>query len=189
MKARLVMFCGRAGAGKSTAAGLLAAALRDAGERARVLSFADPLRRMLSAMGVEPEWMAYPKKEESGHPLLMGRTPRWALQTLGTEWGRRLIGEDIWANHLRWRAEGCLHDGVWPIVDDCRFPNEAALAARLGGVLARVERPGRDAEAASHESEAHAAALPADRVVRAATPAELIAAIDALAAEMMGETN
>ena len=34
------------------------------------------------------------------HPcsLLLNKTPRYAMQTLGTEWGRELIGENIWTH-------------------------------------------------------------------------------------------
>ena len=36
-------------------------------------------------------------------PLLRGKTPRYAMQTLGDEWGRQLISADLWTESLAYR--------------------------------------------------------------------------------------
>lgn len=79
---------------------------------------------------------------------------RYVLQTLGTEWGRRL-SPDIWvktwegritrASDRPWRVDGI-------VVDDVRFPEEVAAVRRLGGEMWSVFRP--DAQPVEHASEA-----------------------------------
>ena len=61
------------------------------------LPFAAPLKAMFAALGIAPAPRDDPRVwRETPHPLLCGRTPRQALQTLGTEWGRDCIGDDVW---------------------------------------------------------------------------------------------
>ena len=86
----LIGFAGRAGAGKTTAACTVCAEFPGYVR----LSFASPLRDMLRVLGISDEDMSAGK--ESPHPLLCGRSPRFALQHLGTEWGRQMIGPELW---------------------------------------------------------------------------------------------
>lgn len=59
------------------------------------------------------------------------------MQTLGTEWGRRCLGDDFW---LRvWEATRPFGPVV---VDDVRFPNEAEFLRARGGRIYRIERVG-----------------------------------------------
>lgn len=100
-------------------------------------------------------------------------TPRYALQTLGTEWGRSCFA-DTWAvlgvrKAKEWREQvtheyGCPRDGEWvewacdhrcpsiAVFSDCRFVNEATAIRAAGGVVWRIVRPGVGA-ASSHPSE------------------------------------
>jgi len=74
--------------------------------------------------GIEDEYIDGDKKEVP-HPLLCGMTTRHAMQTLGTEWGRKLIGKDLWVLQLQRRLEKLVDAGVRTIVvDDLRFMNE-----------------------------------------------------------------
>lgn len=73
-------------------------------------------------------------------PQFGGCTPRHIMQTLGTDWGRRMIHSDIWTN--AWRAAARRVEGSI-VVDDVRFPNEAAAIRAEGGLLWRVVRPGQ----------------------------------------------
>ncbi len=129
----LIGFVGYARAGKSTAATYL----QDAHgfERARI---ADPLKNMLRAVGLTDREVEGDRKEEPLE-LLSGRTPRHAMITLGTEWGRNMIGGAFWANAWRRRIEE-LGD-VAIAVEDVRFPNEAQAVRDLGGVIVRIENP------------------------------------------------
>ncbi|RJG46480.1 hypothetical protein D3Y55_21025 [Mesorhizobium sp. DCY119] len=89
--------------------------------------------------------------KEAPSVRLAGKTPRHAMQTLGTEWGRNCMGEDFWVGIWRQRVEAIIEVGGRVIVDDCRFPNEAATIRRLGGDIYRLD--GRGGISGSHESE------------------------------------
>jgi hypothetical protein len=68
-------------------------------------------------------------------------TPRYALQRLGTEWGRK-IWDDVWLHAVKSRIDQSDHSN-W-IITDCRFPNEAAfLRSSLNAALVWVEAPVR----------------------------------------------
>jgi hypothetical protein len=140
----IIGFCGVIGAGKTTAARHLV----DHWGFVRV-RFADQLKSMLRTLGLSAEEVDGSLKDRPS-TLLCGKTPRFAMQRLGTEFGRDLIGADLWVN--AWRAKTFEHENV--VADDVRFPNEvAAIAWR--GTLIRVVRPGHDA-ASDHISERHA---------------------------------
>lgn len=126
----IIGLCGLASSGKSTAA----AALEDIGFRR--VSFADPLRRMLLAFGVTVDELA---DKEAPCAALCGRTVRYAMQTLGTEWGRELVGPDVWTR--AWAREEAVK---WAdvVADDVRFPNEADVIRSAGGIVVRIVRPG-----------------------------------------------
>lgn len=181
---RTIGFCGPAGAGKSTAAERLM--LRWQFQRVR---FAGPLKAMMLALGLDPAQVDGDRKEEPS-ALLCGRTPRQAMQWLGTEWGRNLIGEGFWiaawqaatqAGHLQHPREGLL-----PLIvaDDVRFANEAKAIRDRGGLVVRIERPGAgSASGAGHASE-RMDFVP-DRIIR--NTGDLVAfhkAIDDLAASL-----
>lgn len=71
-----------------------------------------------------------------------GVTLRHMLQTLGTDWGRVQIHEDIWIHKARrWFEQVQKDKDVEHVIfTDIRFPNEAAFVRGLGGVLVEVVR-------------------------------------------------
>ena len=75
-------------------------------------------------------------------------SPRVALQTLGTEWGRNCISSDLWLN--RAKAEILKHENI--TISDCRFDNEAQMILGMGGYIIEVIRPDTK-EVAAHSSE------------------------------------
>ena len=89
------------------------------------MSFAGPIKHMLRVLGVLEDW---PKEEP--HPLLCGMTPRHALQTLGTQWGRDMIGGNIWVNIVKDRIEKSKALNLI-VIDDVRFRNEVAMIEEL----------------------------------------------------------
>lgn len=151
---RLIAFTGLAGSGKSTAA----LHLVDAHGFKRV-RFAGPLKAMMAALGLSAD-------EIDGHlkeipcDLLGGKTPRHAMQTIGTEWGRDLIDSDLWIR--AWRAALPATGRV--VVDDCRFVNEAAAVSSAGGLIVHIDRNGAGISAAGHSSEGQP--LPVDVVIQ-----------------------
>lgn len=138
--AKLIGLAGRAGAGKS----YLATILCQHGYIRH--SFAAPLKSGLVAMGMPRELL---DDKVTPHPFFQGRTSRYAMQTLGTEWGRKLIGPDFWVNAWdRTRPEG-----VPTVVDDVRFSNEVEKIRVEGGTVIWVSRPDQRLSEDAHESE------------------------------------
>ena len=135
MKRRIIGFSGLAGSGKSTAAEFLQKELGF--ERVR---FAGPLKAMLYALGLTAEEIDGSLKEEPC-ALLGGKTPRWAMQSIGTEWGRQLIDPNLWI-HAWDRAVDALPAHVPVVADDVRFVNEVSAVHARGGLVVRVERDG-----------------------------------------------
>lgn len=132
---QIIALVGNAGAGKSTVADYL---MREHGYR--LVKFAGPLKSMLRAIGLDDDEIEGSRKEQPCD-LLCGKTPRHAMVTLGTEWGRDLIGVNFWAG--LWQEEAAMHlnAGHVVVVDDCRFENEMQSVQSLGGVLWHVTRP------------------------------------------------
>jgi hypothetical protein len=142
-KRAIIGLTGRAGAGKSTAAEYLANSYGFTRTR-----FAAGMKGMLYALGFSVRDIEGDKKEEP-HALLNGKSPRFAMQTLGTEWGRNIIGENFWVDHWRYSVEGLDH----VVVEDCRFPNEADAIRALGGVIIEVNNLWAEQRAGGHASE------------------------------------
>ncbi|WP_050577743.1 deoxynucleotide monophosphate kinase family protein [Sinorhizobium meliloti] len=140
---RLVALTGAAGSGKSAATKFLV-------ERHgyTLVKFAGPLKDMLRALGFDDDEIEGELKE-TPLEMLCGKTPRQAMQTLGTQWGRDCIGEDFWIR--MWRLRAAMVGGR-VVVDDCRFPNEAEAIRQLGGMIIKLE--GRGGIAGQHASEA-----------------------------------
>lgn len=159
----LIGLVGPAGSGKDTAAKRL---VEQHGFVAYAL--AEPIRTMLYALfseaNIPASQLFIPEAKAQPIAALHGATPRHLMQSLGTEWGRKLVGEDVWLTVAE-RHLGLLA-GDEPVADrivitDVRFANEAAWVRHHGGVLVSLERPGAGLQgsAASHSSEAHIAEI------------------------------
>ncbi|MBB5414081.1 deoxynucleotide monophosphate kinase family protein [Paraburkholderia atlantica] len=135
MKPQVIALVGNAGAGKSTVADYLIAE-----HGYHRVKFAGPLKNMLRAIGLDDEEIEGSRKEQPCE-LLCGKTPRHAMVTLGTEWGRDLIGPEFWTG--LWEEEVCAHlnSGLSVVVDDCRFPNELEAVKRRRGEAWHIVRP------------------------------------------------
>ncbi len=142
----VIALTGLAGSGKSTASKYLVEK-----HGYQLVKFAGPLKDMLRAIGLSEEQIEGSLKEEPCE-WLQGATPRHAMQTLGTQWGRDCIGPSFWIELWVRRVNQIIAAGGHVVVDDCRFPNEANEARKLGGVVWRLV--GRGGIAGSHESEA-----------------------------------
>jgi hypothetical protein len=133
----LIGLCGKAGAGKDTAARHLANT-----HGYRIASFATPLRRMLGALlgyvGQHSEWMHDRALKEQPVPGL-GHSYRSLAQTLGTEWGRQHLGEDFWCRLMAAHMQS--HPAERWVITDVRFPNEFAFLRAADGVAWQVVRP------------------------------------------------
>lgn len=142
--AKLFAFTGLAGCGKTTSADIL---VQNGWVRVK---FASTLKEMCRAMGMTEQMIEGDQKEKA-HPMFGGQTPRHIMQTLGTEWGRKLIHPDLWVGITKAEIQRNLDAGYNVVVDDCRFDNEAKCIRALGGVIVGVS--GRGGIAGDHESE------------------------------------
>jgi hypothetical protein len=134
---QLVAFAGEAHHGKSASADFLIA--QHGFER---VSFADPIKEMLMTLGLSRAQLYDPKQKELPCVKLRGKTPRQAMQTLGTDWGRQMIYDDLWVDAACRKMEQMMAKGCRLVIDDLRFDNEAEAVHRLGGKIFHVARPG-----------------------------------------------
>lgn len=159
MKPHIVGIAGKRGAGKSVASGYLMSQFGFTN-----VKFAGPLKDMMRAVGLTEEEVEGYLKEQPCE-LLMGRTPRHAMQTLGTEWGRNMIHEHFWTN--LWVQRAMQHRLV--VADDCRFPNEFQAIRSNGGKIIWIDRPNnpfdQSGAAAQHASETSADAEKFDHYI------------------------
>ncbi len=157
MNIKLIGIHGKAGAGKDTVADYLHSRYGFV-----KYSFASPIKEGLKKMlGLSDEDFDDREKKEARHPVY-GVSPRRMMQTLGTEWGRNLIGPDVWLK----RADVFLEQerkyweilmienypftdvlsGYTPdlkiVIPDVRFEGEAAWVRSKGGVVWHLFRPG-----------------------------------------------
>lgn len=65
---------------------------------------------------------------------------RRLLQAMGTEAGRKILGESIWVDTVFRQVQERGLDKV--VITDCRFPNEAEAVKAQGGFVVRINRPG-----------------------------------------------
>ena len=111
------------------------------------VSCADPIRELgvlLLEMLGHPQRIAvdaFRHCKETPMASLGGHTPRHLLQTLGQEWGRTHIREDLWAKIMEHKIFDLTQDGIDVVVDDIRYENEADAIRRLGGKVVKVFRP------------------------------------------------
>lgn len=142
---KVVALTGLAGSGKSTLADYLIA--RHGYIRVK---FAGPLKQMARAIGLTDAHIEGALKELPC-PLLQGKTPRFFMQQLGTQFGRDTVGQGFWTGLWGRTANDVLDHGGRVITDDCRFDNEADMVRGFGGVV--VELQGRGGIAGEHSSE------------------------------------
>lgn len=150
---KLVGLCGRKGSGKDTAGHALAESYGY-----KIIKFADPLKNMLrSLLTVQNcpfelrERMIEGDLKEVPSGYLGGQTPRYAMQTLGTEWGRDLIHKDFWIHCFINQIK--LDDNSRYVCTDMRFDNEVELVKQLGGLTLRIQRETNRNSFSDHPSE------------------------------------
>ena len=187
MKTRLLIgICGQSGSGKDTMADYLKKR-----HNFVKLSLADPLKRVCKEIyDFSDQQLWGPSEERNKQDLRYptGRgflTPRAALQTLGTEWGRSLY-EDTWTDYALRIARDILNGthtydqkkGVIPlgfvrsffndiggvVIPDVRFKNEIKRIKAARGIVIRLRRQGKEGNMeggiAGHASEAEMKTIP-----------------------------
>lgn len=126
----LIGIHGKARSGKDTCADYLVE-----NHRFKRYSFADPLKQGAQVMldwGYED---VYGVRKDEVDPMY-GFSPRYVLQTLGTDWGRVMLRDDIWikvAESKVAQIERC-------VIPDIRFDNEANFIRENGGIVIHLTR-------------------------------------------------
>lgn len=158
MKPLLIGLTGRAGCGKTTVARYL-----EHEHAFHAAAFADPILEMVCALfahaGIDGAWATERALKE--RPTTLGVSYRHLAQTLGTEWGRQLLGKDWWLRVAEAALRVPRERGDDVVIGDVRFPNEAAWIRAQGGVVVRVLRDDLPAVRA-HASETEMAAIVPD---------------------------
>ena len=105
----------------------------------RRIAFADPMREALLRLNPKLDSITHiaHRVEDYGWDVTK-RDPevRRLLQTLGTDVGRKMFGDDFWINI----ALSGLKSEDKVVVSDVRFPNEAQAIKNLGGTVWRINR-------------------------------------------------
>jgi hypothetical protein len=153
----VVALAGPINAGKSLVASMLPALH---------LQWADPIYDGLSVMlGVSQEWLRNRANKETAIDWL-GVSPRFLLRTLGTEWGRDLVGPDLWVRLTDKRIELAAAGGQRAFaICGTRFPNEARVVRARGGEVWWVNRGVSVSSAPQHRSDATLTEADCDRTI------------------------
>ena len=129
---RVIGIIGKSRVGKDTAASYLA-------EQYGMVQFAvaEPVKDMLEPVFGD---LFYAGDRKAVVPWI-GHSPRTLMQTLGTDWGRKMLGEDIWLKVLEKNIAKTPHiDKMGVVVSDVRFRNEAQWVLDRGGILIHLVR-------------------------------------------------
>lgn len=124
----------------------------------RTMSFAKPIKHMATEFIMS---FGYTKDQAAGFVWAQKEkqipeiktTARHILQTLGTEWGRKCVSDELWIECMMYRIASCLRDQDCSIViDDVRFANEAEMIKQMKGEMWMIIRPSA-VNKGDHESE------------------------------------
>lgn len=148
----IIAFAGPAGAGKDTAANILAERLKHRRRVAR-LAFAQPLKEAARHLFGFTDEQLYGEEKELA--VWKGeKSPRDVLQWLGTD-VLRANDPDHFLHLMRARIDKADADII--LITDLRFDNEADLVREMGGRVVWIKREGRaqkKIETTQHASEA-----------------------------------
>jgi len=109
----------------------------------RPLAIADPIKRivrqLLLSCSLDPRVVdqLMEAAKETPIPKLGNKSVRELCQSLGKDWGRDLVGEDLWLNILM----SNLHPNHAYVIDGLRFPNEYQAIKERGGEVWKIIRP------------------------------------------------
>lgn len=135
MKPLIIALSGAAGCGKDTVANRL----METGAWGKY-AFASPLKNGVSAMfNISMDDIENPVIKNSPN-YKFGRSIRYILQTIGTEFGRNLIADDVWLQLAKENIEHQLKYVDNIVITDCRFENEADMIHAMGGEVIRIVR-------------------------------------------------
>ncbi len=141
---KLIALIGPAGSGKTTLACQLST-FRNYVRKPFAAGLKGMLANFLQNQGADRvtiDRMLNGDLKEQPTEYLSNRTPRHAMQTLGTEW-REMIDRNLWVDAWERDVWKMWERSDWNVVvDDMRFQHEADRVRRMNGVIVRITRPG-----------------------------------------------
>lgn len=163
MTPRIIALTGYARSGKNTVAGLIREAFARSGIETVEMAFADPMKNFCQSLFGFTQEQLYGDEREKPDPRWVRPdgsllTARYALQTLGTEWGRN-CDPDLWMKAGIARAVRLADYDQAVVITDCRFLNEAKAVLAAGGAVWRIRR-GECAFTHASEQEIWSAGMP-----------------------------
>lgn len=137
----IIGLTGAARSGKDTAAKIIADKYNY-----NIRSFAAPIRSFIANLCNVDNMNVFDSIKDIPNISLNNKTPRYAMQTLGTEWGRKMISDTIW-------VDKCLSGETNIVITDVRFENEAQAIIKKGGYIIKIIRPDNKISESDHISE------------------------------------
>jgi hypothetical protein len=183
----LIALIGPAGSGKTTLANQLSSR-HGFIRKPFAANIKSMLLTFLQNQGLEfmvADRMLHGDLKETPTPYLGGRTPRHAMQTLGTEW-RDMISRDLWID--AWEREVRL---LWQrlqdiniVVDDMRFQHEVDRIRSMNGLVIRIKRDWLEIKS-THQSEFQYLSVIPDYIVENNNePKEMLTTLTRLLSEL-----
>lgn len=120
------------------------------------IAYADAVRNMLKGIVDVDAIYKLNKKEEPIEGL--GVSLRELMQSLGTDWGRHILGDNFWVNILNKRINdnSFLAEADVVVISDCRFQNEIDYIINQDGIVLNIianSQEYRKSKFSEHESE------------------------------------
>lgn len=148
--------------GKDTVANAIVARYARDGRKAKLVRFAEPLKQSLCTLfGWDRAQLESHEFKETPEPIT-GKTPRYIMQIMGTEFGRELLHDELWIRLAAVEVERCLQNDIVPILSDVRFENEASMVRAMGGTIVHVINPTNVVRTDVHASENGVSQEPGD---------------------------
>ena len=107
-------------------------------------AFADPMRHALQIINPKLDSITHVSDlvDDYGWDIAKKNPEvRRLLQVLGTDFGRKMLGDDVW---IKMTMRDLRQDDR-VVISDVRFPNEADAIKKLGGTVLRINRKNHSA--------------------------------------------
>ncbi|QIG69704.1 deoxynucleotide monophosphate kinase protein [Rhizobium phage RHph_I46] len=105
--------------------------------KTKMIGFSNPLYEMLGVLGISIEEIQDKPRRDLPDERLGGKSIQFALNSLGTDWGRKMIYENIWTDI----ALNSAQNGIVNIADNVRFPNEFEGVKKRNGITVAIINP------------------------------------------------